>query len=58
MGLCHVCANTEKHLGVCKLTKRICHGPRAKRLRQTGDSGGVSGTCAVIDIIGTDHCAE
>ena len=58
MGLGHVCADQEEELGVFKFAERVGHGARTECGGQTGHGGGVSGSCAVIDVVGADHRAE
>ena len=58
MGLGHIGANHEKHLGFGKIGEGIGHRPGTECCRQPGDGGGVSGTGAVIDVVRPDHGAE
>ena len=58
MGLGGVGADDEEHLGLGEIGKAVGHGPGAECCRQTGDGGGVSGSGAVVDVVGADHRAE
>ena len=58
VGLGHVGADQEEELGVFKFAERVGHGARTEGGGQTGHGRGVSGSCAVIDVVGADHRAE
>ena len=58
VGLGHVGADDKEGLGLGKVRKRIGHCSGTERSRQPGDGRSVSGTGAVINVIGLEHRAE
>ena len=58
VGFHHVGADDHEHLGAREFAERVGHGTRTESSRQTGDRRGVSGTRAVIDVVGADRRAK
>src|SRR3972149_11291853 len=57
MGLRRVGADDPYQRRALQLRDRVAHRPPSYHDRQTGDRGGVSGTGAVIDVVGADNRA-